>query len=431
MRRTFAPLCLSAVLAIAPVDAQIVWQKSSANPVMPRFSADANDANAIDLAYEPCVLPPDSQGFYRMYFGSATIWLNRGGNISTAVSPDGEHWYPYVKNPVLRPSESTAFDHAWIYSADVIRSGSTYMMYYCAINEGGGNIAIGLATSSDGITWQKYSGNPILEHGSPGSWEAEFVDYPRVLFDGETYHMWYTGNNGSVNQVGYASSEDGFNWTKYAGNPVLSPSASGRWDGESVAVTGVTRHDSLLYMVFMGSEVLPADWTRYGLAVSTDGITWTREVTNPLLGIGSQGQWDDRQLGGGCLRFVDGKFALWYSASSYDTPAWEIGLATSIPGPASVGLRPGAIPEGFALGQSYPNPFNPRVTVEFSVPREEFVTITVFDGLGREVATLVEERTGPGRYSVAWDATNVASGKYWYRMMAGTFSDTKSMVLLK
>jgi hypothetical protein len=184
-------------------------------------------------------------------------------------------------------------------------------------------------------------------------------------------------------------------------------------------------------MVFMGSEVLPANWTRYGLAVSPDGITWTREGANPLLGIGSQGQWDDRQLGGGCLRFVDEKFVLWYTASSYATPAWEIGLATSIPGPASVGQRPGAIPEGFTLGQSYPNPFNPRVTVEYSLPRGEFVTITVFDDLGREVATLVEERKGPGRYSVAWDATNVASGKYWYRMMAGTFSDTKSMVLLK
>lgn len=87
--------------------------------------------------------------------------------------------------------------------------------------------------------------------------------------------------------------------------------------------------------------------------------------------------------------------------------------------------------ERFFLFQSYPNPFNPTTTIRFSLPQREYVTIKVFDVLGREIATLVNEEKTPGAYIVRFDGTNLSSNIYYYRVSAGQFTKTRSMILLK
>ncbi|MBI5214395.1 MAG: choice-of-anchor D domain-containing protein [Ignavibacteriae bacterium] len=97
------------------------------------------------------------------------------------------------------------------------------------------------------------------------------------------------------------------------------------------------------------------------------------------------------------------------------------------------------IPKQFALHQSYPNPFNPTTTVRFDVPNEEVVVIKIFNVLGQEVATLLNERMTPGSYKLRWDASNYPTGLYMVRMQAGdissgsgqVFSDVKRMLLVK
>ncbi len=90
-------------------------------------------------------------------------------------------------------------------------------------------------------------------------------------------------------------------------------------------------------------------------------------------------------------------------------------------------LSPGRI----RLEQNYPNPFNPATNIEFRIANRGFVSLKIFDLLGREVATLVSERRNPGTYSVKWDAEQLSSGVYFYRLRAGTFVETKKLVLLK
>jgi len=91
----------------------------------------------------------------------------------------------------------------------------------------------------------------------------------------------------------------------------------------------------------------------------------------------------------------------------------------------------GQIPKNFSLSQNYPNPFNPSTNIKFVVPKSSFITITIYDVLGREITTLVNEQLKPGNYSVDWDAGKYASGVYFYKLSAGYFSETKLMVLLK
>lgn len=88
-------------------------------------------------------------------------------------------------------------------------------------------------------------------------------------------------------------------------------------------------------------------------------------------------------------------------------------------------------PTEFKLNQNYPNPFNPSTVISYSVPGTEFVTIKVYDMLGNEVAVLVSEEKTAGNHITAFNSTGLSSGTYYYRIQAGSFSDTKKMILLK
>ncbi len=90
-----------------------------------------------------------------------------------------------------------------------------------------------------------------------------------------------------------------------------------------------------------------------------------------------------------------------------------------------------SVPVKYYLSQNYPNPFNPSTTVAFDLPMDGFVSIKVFDMLGREITTLVNEERSAGSYSVAWNATHFASGLYVVRMTAGNFTKTIKMALMK
>jgi hypothetical protein len=89
------------------------------------------------------------------------------------------------------------------------------------------------------------------------------------------------------------------------------------------------------------------------------------------------------------------------------------------------------LPTEFLLEQNYPNPFNPTTIIKYQIPALSFVTLKVYDVLGNEIATLVNEEKPSGKYEVKFDATGLPSGVYFYKLQAGTFVKTKKMVLLK
>lgn len=88
-------------------------------------------------------------------------------------------------------------------------------------------------------------------------------------------------------------------------------------------------------------------------------------------------------------------------------------------------------PDGFILAQNYPNPFNPSTTISFSIPSAGFTSLKVYDILGDEVATLVNEEKSAGEYDITFDASTFTSGVYLYRLSAGSFTEVKKMILVK
>ena len=107
------------------------------------------------------------------------------------------------------------------------------------------------------------------------------------------------------------------------------------------------------------------------------------------------------------------------------TRIWPLSRASARTSPAS------ASPRQFALYQNRPNPFNPATEITYQTAEAGHVELRIFDVLGREIATLVNEVQEPGEYSVSWDAGAVPSGVYYCQLRAGSFSSIKKMVLLK
>ncbi len=103
----------------------------------------------------------------------------------------------------------------------------------------------------------------------------------------------------------------------------------------------------------------------------------------------------------------------------------------------SIGITPisGEVPKNFSLSQNYPNPFNPATKIKFDLPEgngdKRFVLLKIYDVLGREVSTLVNQQLQPGTYEVNFDAANFESVVYFYKLTSGGFTETKKMVLIK
>ncbi len=86
---------------------------------------------------------------------------------------------------------------------------------------------------------------------------------------------------------------------------------------------------------------------------------------------------------------------------------------------------------GYCLHQNYPNPFNPSTTIEFTLPKSEFTTLKIYNLLGKEVANLVSAKLQQGNHTYNFDGSNLASGVYYYQLVAGEYREVRKMLLVK
>jgi len=215
-----------------------------------------------------------------------------------------------------------------VYPGPVIKDGSIYKMWYAASLAG--QYAIGYATSPDGINWTKYASNPVFEKGVASSWDESRVTFPSVIKEDSTYKMWYEGSNSAdVRQIGYATSTDGINWTRYVSNPVVTPSQS--WCNLDVSNPSVIKDGSTYKMWFGGAY--SGDVDRIGYATSSDGTSWSMYGGNPVVPVGGGGAWDDRHIHWPFVIKEDSTYKMWYGG--YDgtgITGYKIGYAESSDG---------------------------------------------------------------------------------------------------
>ncbi len=112
------------------------------------------------------------------------------------------------------------------------------------------------------------------------------------------------------------------------------------------------------------------------------------------------------------------------------TSTYVHNIGIDVTGPTSVIGNP-VIPEKYSLEQNYPNPFNPVTNIKYNIPKSTFITLKVFDMMGKEVQTLINEYKNAGSYDIRFDGSNLSSGIYYYRFLAGDYTESRSMVLIK
>lgn len=232
---------------------------------------------------------------------------------------------------------SGAWDEGKLGPLNIIKMGATdYRMWYEGFASPfvpGIATSIGYATSSDGITWTKDAGNPIFV--AAAAWENNEVSVSTVIWDSDAgvFKMWYHGgHNAGPRQIGLAYSSDGLTWTRQNSSlPVLPNGGVGTWDEKHVADASVIRLSSTDYrMWYLG--VNASDVQATGYATSTDGISWTKYGSNPVFQSGTAGQWDDGTMYGLRVFYFLNTFHGWYTSDdgSFSSPTTTgIGYASS------------------------------------------------------------------------------------------------------
>ncbi|MCK4577558.1 MAG: hypothetical protein KAU50_02130, partial [Candidatus Marinimicrobia bacterium] len=268
-------------------------------------------------------------GIYKMWFNGVS---DMGQEIGYATSTDGLNWEIYPE-PVLSHLDSASANETLVKWPEVIKVGNQYWMYYTACDTLG-IFQLYLATSDDGISWARYSPETILGIGPSGSFDAEYVGYARIIQWNGQYAMWYSGAESIAEarfQVGFATSPDGLTWTKYSSNPVMDYFID---DGEEYyhicAGSPIVHADNSLEMFYTGRISNPPSQINH--AWSTDGINWTPSPANPLITHGGPGSWNEGNTSQPAVLLHDGRYKIWYGGySSAGWRTWAIGYGAATP----------------------------------------------------------------------------------------------------
>ncbi len=240
----------------------------------------------------------------------------------------------------------------------------------------------------------------------------------------------------------YRSTDKGISWMLLSDASANPPNYDGDFDGQLVETK-----DGTMYLGTAGPKY-------YGLFKSTDdGLIWesldyfrSYKIEKIVLNSAEQifclssfnGMYKSLDNGSSWTDISNGlpndySWNLFIDKNEYlYVSTYSNGIYRSLnPNVTAVISNFNSLPSSFRLFQNYPNPFNPTTTINYSVPKSSFVTLKVYDILGREIKTLVDDEKPSGNYKVEFNGSNLSSGIYFYRMQAGSFVETKKLILLK
>ncbi len=198
------------------------------------------------------------------------------GNIYIYVTWGTEDtWIDFPGNPIFT-KENTPLNPVYVGQSKVLYENGNYKMWFTNLSYAG-KANIGYVESANGLSWTSVHSSPDLEPGSFGSWDDYSVTTSPVIKDGEEYKMYYSGwrDQNGLWHIGLAVSSDGTNWNK-RGQPVLHANS----DEFQIGPGDVLKKDNLYYMFYY-----VRNYPNYSinLAISEDGINWTRYENNPIL----------------------------------------------------------------------------------------------------------------------------------------------------
>ena len=248
-----------------------------------------------------------------------------------------------------------------------------------------------------------------------------------TVFDTEDWVEFYNPDSAAVNISGWKFADDDI------ANQFVFP------NGTTIGAQDylVLCRDTVKFKLLYPNQTKALGKINFGLSSGGDHIMLKDNSDNLVdeVTYSSSGNWTSLPNGNGpTLSLInpqlDNSLAeSWRASGLYGTPGYLNDIYTKTE------MEENLIPSEFVLYQNYPNPFNPSTSIQFTISSTQFVTLKVFDLLGREIATLVNEEKAPGSYKVEFNPVysiqNLVSGIYFYRLQAGSFVETKKMLMIK
>jgi photosystem II stability/assembly factor-like uncharacterized protein len=402
-------------------------------------------------------------------------WTEQTSGITTALQSvsavdDNIAWACGVSGKVLRTTNKGV---NWINaSGNIPTANSLYNIYAWDANtaicvsspSSGGSVTI-YKTSNGGTNW--ITGFTLTASGAFGD----------DLYMSSATNAYYIGDPQGGNWHLLSSTNGGDNWSTWATLPTTNTNgtynnaacflgtqvwfcANGdskinytsnmgvNWSQQTISLTELTA----ICFVSPTRGLAGGSSSSQGLLSTTNGGTTWAAITNPVTGsisgiVGASTSWWVALQGTSIYTSSnDGaNFSSAYTApagsfyhitkSRSGATIWGVRSNGGISryGQPILGISPVATqsPVDFSLSQNYPNPFNPVTNINFALPKSGLVTLKVYNALGKEVATLVNEVKNAGTYNVDFNGTNLSSGVYFYRLTSGDFSSVKKMMLIK
>lgn len=233
-------------------------------------------------------------------------------------------------DPVFKGTSTTSWD-TYVHQFDVVELNGTYYMYYSGSNTTSTNSTwhIGLATSTDGLNWTRYASNPILKAGVD-SYDYYGLTDPTVLVANGTWYIWYGGNQNGTSldiDICYATSTDGYNWSKYASNPILRNNDNNSvWNGIAVRPQSITIMNGTFNLYYSGMGT--TNKTNLGVMTSINGKNWTDSWRNPLHTYVRN--WMKNGALYGTVEEYNGYYRMWVCGNG--DKGWQVGYIVSYNG---------------------------------------------------------------------------------------------------
>lgn len=309
----FVEGCPDGGAAIDPASA--VWELHT-GPILTRGEPGSWDAADV---LNPSVARVNGV-FHNLYSGfDGTAW--RSG---LATSEDGIGWKKHM-GAVLSPDPATWESGYIAANGAVLHDGEQFHYWYQAGPRG--STAIGLARSADAIAWDKHP-QPVLRNGPPGSWDETAVGDPYAVGCGNTYYLYYVGQNRKgIQRLGVARSTNGVHWRKSHANPILDTGPPGSFDQRGLGEPAVIRASGEWWMLYTGRD--ESERRRMGWARSANGIDWAKASgAEPFEG----GQpWNSAVVCDAALLAEGDTIRMWYGGGDRPSPDenlnGQIGLA--------------------------------------------------------------------------------------------------------